>query len=484
MKKSILVALLGALCLNGISQNEIDALRYSFTNYEGSARFTGMGGAFGSLGGDVSAIGINPASMGRFSKNEFSFSLQTAFINASSTLYDNTTENSRGNFNLPNVGFVGTHNFKNVKNIGWQSIQFGITYNRTNNFNERIQIAGETPNSLSLVFANWAEGNVADQLINTNNYDSYLAYETYLIDPNPIVTDGYVSTINGGTNVIKTINRSGNMSSTELALSGNYANKIYIGGSIGIPTIRFGETSQHYESVVLDSINQLDNYTYDQTLKTTGSGFNFKAGMVVLPTDWIRLGLAYQTPTSFRMSDRWINKISTNFDDGMSYEAESDPGSYVYKLRTPAKLTASASFVILKKAAISVDYEMKDYGRAQLGSTPYSPSPYAFTSENTTIGNIYQKASSIRIGAEVKVAKPLLIRAGIQYRESPMVETDAAQLIYSAGIGYRVNKFYIDAAYTLSTSSENYYLYDPAIIQGSPINKNTNRTTVTIGFRY
>ena len=470
--------------LTGIAQNEIDALRYSLTNYEGTARFMAMGGAFGAIGGDLSAIGVNPASMGRFSKNEFSFSLGGSFSDTRTMLYNNSSTASRSNINIPNVGFVGTHNFKHRDKIGWQSVQFGISYNRLNNFNENITIQGNTPNSYSLVFADWAQGTIADNLISTNNYDSYLAYETWLIDPNPSGSTDYVSTIRGGTNALKTISRKGNMSSTELALSGNYMNKLYIGGSLGIPTLRFDETASHFESVTNDTVNQLDNFTYTQTLKTTGTGFNLKLGFVALPMDWFRFGASIQTPTAFRMSDRWQNAMVTNFDDGARYEATSDPGSYVYKLRTPLKVTGSAAFVLFKKAVFSIDYELLDYSKSRLGSTSFSTSPYNFNTENETIGSIYNRSSSIRIGAELKVAKPLLIRGGAQYRQNPLIEAESDQLSYSFGFGYRVNKFYLDLAYVLTTTTENYFLYDPVLVEGSDINKSLSRAVVTLGFRY
>ena len=107
-----------------------------------------------------------------------------------------------------------------------------------------------------------------------------MAYDTWLINPTTAGNNTYVSAINGGTNTLKTIERKGNMSSTELALSGNYMNKLYIGGSIGIPNLRYEEMSQHVENVANDTINDLDNFTFTQTLKTTGSGFNFKIGFV------------------------------------------------------------------------------------------------------------------------------------------------------------------------------------------------------------
>ena len=43
------------------AQNITDALRYSTQDLNGTARFKAMSGAFGALGGDFSAIGINPA---------------------------------------------------------------------------------------------------------------------------------------------------------------------------------------------------------------------------------------------------------------------------------------------------------------------------------------------------------------------------------------------------------------------------------------
>ena len=48
--------------LNINSQNIYDAINYNFSNDLGNSRFTSMGGAFGALGGNLSAISTNPAS--------------------------------------------------------------------------------------------------------------------------------------------------------------------------------------------------------------------------------------------------------------------------------------------------------------------------------------------------------------------------------------------------------------------------------------
>ena len=58
-----------------ISQNIFDALRYSNDKVEGSARFSAMSGAFGALGGELSAVSINPAGSAIFSKGIASFTV-------------------------------------------------------------------------------------------------------------------------------------------------------------------------------------------------------------------------------------------------------------------------------------------------------------------------------------------------------------------------------------------------------------------------
>ena len=47
--------------LSSYGQDLTDALRYSTGETQGTARFKSMSGAFGALGGDMSAVSINPA---------------------------------------------------------------------------------------------------------------------------------------------------------------------------------------------------------------------------------------------------------------------------------------------------------------------------------------------------------------------------------------------------------------------------------------
>lgn len=61
MKKAICI-LASAFLLSGcavFAQGEMDAYKFSQYDLSGTARYLGMGGAFGALGGDISAMGGN-----------------------------------------------------------------------------------------------------------------------------------------------------------------------------------------------------------------------------------------------------------------------------------------------------------------------------------------------------------------------------------------------------------------------------------------
>ncbi|HXO78052.1 MAG TPA: hypothetical protein VN824_22510, partial [Puia sp.] len=59
------------LCLQAKAQLPEDALRASWTTPSGTARQQAIGGAMGSLGGDLSSGFINPAGLGLYKTSEF-----------------------------------------------------------------------------------------------------------------------------------------------------------------------------------------------------------------------------------------------------------------------------------------------------------------------------------------------------------------------------------------------------------------------------
>ena len=88
LQKSVLFLILTfPLSIN--SQNLQEILNISVDKPNGTARFESMGGAFGALGGDLSAINVNPASSSVFNDNEYGLTLGSEKKSNKSLLFNN-----------------------------------------------------------------------------------------------------------------------------------------------------------------------------------------------------------------------------------------------------------------------------------------------------------------------------------------------------------------------------------------------------------
>ena len=105
--KKIFILILFTIATNSIfSQNEFDAVKYSQTDIVGSARYMGMAGAFGAVGGDMSGIEINPAGLGVFRRFELSLGFGAVGTQNKSTLENESSIVHRTHIPFNNFGFV------------------------------------------------------------------------------------------------------------------------------------------------------------------------------------------------------------------------------------------------------------------------------------------------------------------------------------------------------------------------------------------
>jgi len=121
-----------------------DALRYAVENITGTARYRSMGGAFGALGADLSALNQNPAGSLFFNNN---YGTATGSINYSknSSLYFGTRANdSDTTLDLNQAGAVFVFVDNHTK-TDWKKIAVAFNYENTNNFNNSVYSAGTNP---------------------------------------------------------------------------------------------------------------------------------------------------------------------------------------------------------------------------------------------------------------------------------------------------------------------------------------------------
>ena len=146
MKKRFICLLAIAAIVKHVSaQDEFDALRYSFTPYQGTARGMGIGGAVGSIGADFSCLSVNPAGIGIYKSSELLFSPSFTVSKNNSTYLGTSSSANASKFNLSNFGIVITNNRKspNSRKNGWKSINFGFGMNRLATYKNEFIYSGK-----------------------------------------------------------------------------------------------------------------------------------------------------------------------------------------------------------------------------------------------------------------------------------------------------------------------------------------------------
>ena len=158
-----------------------------------------------------------------------------------------------------------------------------------------------------------------------------------------------------------------------------WEDRLYLGGSIGIPFVSYNRTTTFRESdPTTDTTNHFDFFEHNDYLNTTGVGVNLKLGFIYKPKEYIRLGFAVHTPTYYLLTDKETADLTTNSENYTSQHTitvnsstftDNQEGKVTYTATTPLKLIASGSYVFREvkdtrkqRGFITADIEYVGYG--------------------------------------------------------------------------------------------------------------------------
>jgi hypothetical protein len=491
----LIAALLFSAALTSYAQNDADVQRYTANYFSGTARFQSMGGAFGSLGGDMSALHINPAGVAVFRFGEISFTPAYEFNTINAVTPFASREESKAKMVVNNLGFVLTNEIDHPE---WRSVNFSVTYNRINTFNDLTRLTGRSIADSSLAGDFLFEANrpfdenglFLDEL---NGFSAGLAWDALVIDnangtDSTIIDDGeYVMgfDINELIETTQTVERDGRLSETALTIGANYDDRLYLGFGLGFQDIS-------YESVVVTSENpvgtpaaNLTGYTLTERLQSEGLGVNARFGMIY-KLDNIRFGASVRTPTVFSMTDNFTSDIVSRYQNPTeTIEALSDAGFFEYRIRTPWHFMGSVAGVIGKKAILSAQYERINFSGGELRNST-SSADADFSEINNFINQGYSASDIFRIGGEYRITKSFSARGGFAYFANPITvneqQTDENlnRQEISFGLGYRVATWYVDLSYSQATFNE---LYNYTELNRATLENTQSVFGLTVGIR-
>jgi len=489
MKKIVLSVMLTLAVIAGaFAQNDLDAFRFSQTNWEGTARFMGAGGAFGAIGGDFSSLSTNPAGIGVFKKTEFSLTpLVITAYKTGSEYSGEYSPASRVRYSVSNFGAVFALPLnKGVENpvSKWRMTQFGFGYNRIMDFNNLTYATGmSNGNTIATAFVNAANGTGYGSI----EGDALCAWNTWLIDTMPGETSQYREFLSGNslrqTNYVKT---SGGIDELAFSFGGNYDDKLFLGMTIGVPILNYNYEAEYLEEDENDVVTNFEKLDIFDKMHTSGTGVNAKLGVIYQPVPFLRIGAAFHTPTYYpNMKETFEREVITNYSVEGSYNHSYDNLSK-YKLSTPLRAIGSLGFIIAKRAFISAEYEFTDYGMATLYSSDNFRYRYNYTEENLEISKKYRACHSIRVGGELTVTNFFLIRLGYGYSTSPFKDgaNDGSAHTASGGVGFRGKIFFCDFTYQYRHYGQNYWFYPSETLEPVITTNNSHRFVATLGIKF
>jgi len=492
--------------MSGVMAQDItDAVRYSFDEIQGTARFRSMSGAFGALGGDMSAVSINPAGSAIFTNSHASASLSSLTINNDVNYFNGSISTSESKFDLNQAGAAFVFENSN-ENGAWKKFVLSVAYDKTSNFEDNWVASGTNTNfgTVGNYFLDYAQGLRLDEIsaLPGENYtdayseigsfygfanqQAFLGYESYILEPNADTDDNTAYALNiSGNNfdqryVYASTGYNGKFS---FNLASQYRDNLYLGLNLNSHFINY-ERSTFLNESNSNAESLISNVQFENNLATTGSGFSFQLGAIAKLTDEFRVGFTFDSPTWYRITEETTQYLSARRDDAGTPVTQVINPNIVnifpdYKLQTPGKLTGSLAYVFGEHGLISFDYSRKDYSNLKFKPTSDS----YFSIQNDIISNSLKAASTYRIGGEYRL-RQFSFRGGYRLEESPYENEDFYGDLngFSLGLGYNFGNIKLDLAFDQSDRTIDHQLYNVGFTDAATIDSKNTNVTLTLGF--
>jgi hypothetical protein len=516
MKKIILlfITMSGAAIL--YAQEPADALRYSWYTSNGTARQQAIGGAMTSLGGDLSALFVNPAGLGFYKTGDIIITPAWKMNTNKATYYKHDESDKINKFALGTSGFVLGEGYSGRNKSKGGGASFAIAVNQTANFGSSLLYRGvNNQSSYSQKFLEEIRNKNdkdANSVASAYPYGTSLAFNTYWID-----------TIAGGSSnnyqfktrapIANGLVQENNIESkggiTEVAIGGavNLSDKFFAGGTIGFPILYYKRNSTFTEAdASTDATNFFDYASISENLTTSGAGVNLKAGIIYKPKEFIRLGLAIHTPSFYTLTDKYNAEVTTNSESYHQTLTQSshdftngNDAEFRYTYISPYRIMASASYVLREiqdvrkqKGFLTADLEYVNYKASSFKTDPdgdrsQSTKDY-LKSLNKAIDNAYKSALNFKAGGELKFTT-VMARLGFAYYGNPYKnlghQEKGSKIQLSGGLGYRNKGFFVDATYVHTMGKDVHFAYrlENTAYSGATIKNTVGTALLTVGFK-
>lgn len=496
-KKIYLIAALLA-GQQAMAQLPEDALRMSWNVPGGTARSMAIGGAMGSLGGEITNLWVNPAGLGFYKTSELVLSPGFTLAGAKGSFRGTDVKSDNlSRFNLGASGLVFGYSDPYSR---WSSKAFSIGVNRVANFTGSTYYKGTNDYSsftepLANEFYDYytaakgrTPGRYDKDIINDAIDDrsvsllTRMALYTYLLDVDSTASGHTVFSRAedlGVVNQEKVTTTKGGITELALGFASNMDDKLYLGLSVGIPIVNYVRHTTFTESDPTDALNDFSYSRLEEEYTNKGVGLNAKLGLIFKPVERFRLGLAIHTPSLYALKEKTTSKmvtdLETSFDPNWPVDsvtsAQLQPGNrdpeFKYDLVSPWKFMLSGSYVLnevadvsRQRGFISADIEYVTHGSSRFKEAEDNGEADYYKQVSDAVKQLYKGTFNFRVGGELKF-NTIMTRLGFGYYGNPYKDSElkAHRMNVSGGLGYRDHGFWVDLTYVRSLNKDSDFPY-------------------------
>ncbi len=191
------------------------------------------------------------------------------------------------------------------------------------NFNEKSFIQGACEISVANYFGSYANGIPVNILsdyyfdeLYYNEQQAYLGYQSFIINPatsnNPDETNYFSGVPSGNYYQENSLESTGFNGKLSFNGSAQYDKVLSIGLNLNAHFVDYRQSTLFYEEndfVPTTTDYSVNRIGFSNDLYTYGNGFSFQVGTIYKPTNELRFGLTYQSPTWLKLYDEVSQSI-------------------------------------------------------------------------------------------------------------------------------------------------------------------------------
>lgn len=530
-KKTMMAFVVAAMAMTANAQDIYKVESLAGEDLNGTARYVGMGGAMSALGADISVMGTNPAGIGLYRRSDIAMTGSVGIQPDAEDFFDR----GKARASFDNMGFVYAARLNGEK---LKFVNIGFNYHKRRNMKNFVGINGFRTGGLSqslqmldLAYVNGWLDLAYDEDRDLTTPLTNLGYDTQMLEPtfdsegnltgyNPVEAESYN---------YKRVQWGGTQQ-YDFNLSFNWNDRVYAGFTFGVYNVNMHSYTD-YAEMLPDGMNALHEYYALNEEELTGSGFDFKAGVIFRPIEDspFRVGLSVHSPTFYSLSSNaylYMNAPFAQFDaNGNQVQDFSDASCRIidnsYQVRTPWKFNISAATTVGTFLALDAEYEFCDYSTACIQYNDYDYDDWGNMWGNgvkdKALGNEIKRflkpVSTFRIGAEARLMKGVYGRVGYNRVSAPIKSeaylnlfTDSPSYFYSTntdyinlgatnrvtcGLGMRGKHFYADLAYQYQKQDASLYTFhvpedhsETNRLSAAPLDLKRHNVMLTLGYKF